>query len=120
MQKPHMDFGMRDDSGLLTYIWKSVNMSSMVCDYITVRTTQLYRPYITIFIQFYYMFRLSISAISRHEYWLIKTAERGQVRSGLCLQTVDLTLRRDIPIVCYKYHTNEAELQSEHNQWFIS
>jgi hypothetical protein len=79
MQKPHMDFGMRDDSVLLIFIWKSVNMSSMVCDYITVRTTQLYRPCIMIFIQFYYMFRLSISAIFRYEYWLIKTAKRGQV-----------------------------------------
>jgi len=79
MQKPHTDFGMRDDSGLLTYIWKSVNRSSMVCDYITVRITQLYSPCIMIFIQFCYMFRLSISAISRHEHWFTKTAKMAQV-----------------------------------------
>jgi hypothetical protein len=27
----------------------------------------------------------------------------------------DVTLRWDIPVVCYKYHKNEAESQSEHS-----
>jgi hypothetical protein len=81
-----MDFGIRDDSGLLTYTWKSVNMSSMVCDYITVRTTQLYRSCVMIFIQICNSFRLFQPSAG------MNTGSQKEQKngSGLCLQTVGL------------------------------
>jgi hypothetical protein len=80
MQKPHMDFGMRDDSGLLTYVHMEVReyeLHGLRLYYCPNNTT--IQALIMIFIQFYYMFRLSISAISSYEYWLKKRAKRGQV-----------------------------------------
>jgi hypothetical protein len=56
--------------------------------YLSFRLTQLYRYCILVFIQYYYMFRLSISFIIRQEHWFTKTVKCWR---GLSLQTMGIS-----------------------------